>query len=124
MEGFSLRWFIKLAQNESIIEAFKSPFKNSLILGSLTAVISTGIGIMAALAFIRFRVSRKKHPQHPAALADHDSGSGLRCGTVVVSALAATAQEFRATADRARGADLAVCPVDRSGPAGGHQKRI
>ncbi len=50
MEGVSLRWFIKLAQNESIIEAFK----NSLILGSLTAVISTTIGIMAALAFIRF----------------------------------------------------------------------
>jgi spermidine/putrescine transport system permease protein len=39
-----LRWFIKLAQNESIIDAFK----NSLVLGSLTAVISTGIGILAA----------------------------------------------------------------------------
>jgi spermidine/putrescine transport system permease protein len=50
MEGISLRWFIKLAQNESILEAFK----NSLILGSMTAVISTAIGIMAALAFIRF----------------------------------------------------------------------
>jgi spermidine/putrescine transport system permease protein len=44
MEGVSLRWFIKLAQNESIIEAFQ----NSLVLGSLTAVISTGIGILAA----------------------------------------------------------------------------
>ena len=50
MEGVSLRWFIKLAQNEAIIDAFK----NSLILGSLTAVLSTGIGILAALAFIRF----------------------------------------------------------------------
>ncbi len=50
MEGVSVRWFIKLAQNESIIDAFK----NSLILGSLTALISTSIGIMAALAFIRF----------------------------------------------------------------------
>ncbi|MFT5699862.1 MAG: spermidine/putrescine transport system permease protein [Desulforhopalus sp.] len=50
MEGFSFRWFIKLAQNDSIIDAFK----NSLILGGLTAVISTSIGIMAALAFIRF----------------------------------------------------------------------
>lgn len=50
MEGFSLRWFIKLAQNESILDAFK----NSLILGTLTAAISTGIGILAALAFIRF----------------------------------------------------------------------
>jgi len=50
MEGFSLRWFIKLARNDSIIDAFK----NSLLLGGLTAVISTGIGILAALAFIRF----------------------------------------------------------------------
>ena len=51
MEGVSWRWFIKLAHNESIIEAFK----NSLILGSMTAVISTAIGILAALAFIRRR---------------------------------------------------------------------
>jgi spermidine/putrescine transport system permease protein len=50
MEGVALRWFIKLAQNESIIGAFK----NSLVLGSLTAVVSTCIGILAALAFIRF----------------------------------------------------------------------
>ena len=50
MEGVSLRWFAKLAQNEAIIDAFK----NSLVLGSLTAVLSTGIGILAALAFIRF----------------------------------------------------------------------
>ena len=55
MEGVSLRWFIRLAQNESIIEAFK----NSLVLGSLTAVISTGIGILAALAFIRFEFPGK-----------------------------------------------------------------
>jgi spermidine/putrescine transport system permease protein len=55
MEGVSLRWFIKLAQNESIIDAFK----NSLVLGSLTAVISTGIGILAALAFIRFEFPGK-----------------------------------------------------------------
>jgi spermidine/putrescine transport system permease protein len=33
--------------------------KNSLILGSLTAVISTGIGILAALAFIRFEFPGK-----------------------------------------------------------------
>jgi spermidine/putrescine transport system permease protein len=55
MEGVSFRWFIKLAQNESIIEAFQ----NSLVLGSLTAVISTGIGILAALAFIRFEFPGK-----------------------------------------------------------------
>ena len=55
MEGLSLRWFIKLAQNDSIIDAFK----NSLILGSLTALISTTIGILAALAFIRFEFPGK-----------------------------------------------------------------
>ena len=36
MEGVSFRWFIRLAQNESIIDAFQ----NSLVLGSLTAVIT------------------------------------------------------------------------------------
>ena len=55
MEGFSFRWFIKLAQNESIIDAFK----NSLVLGSLTAVIATAIGILAAMAFIRFEFPGK-----------------------------------------------------------------
>jgi spermidine/putrescine transport system permease protein len=50
IEGFILQWFVKLAQNQSIIDAFK----NSLILGGLTAVISTTIGILAAIAFIRF----------------------------------------------------------------------
>ena len=55
MEGFSFRWFIRLAQNDSIIDAFQ----NSLILGSLTAIITTGIGIMAAMAFIRFEFPGK-----------------------------------------------------------------
>ena len=55
MEGVSLRWFIKLAQNEAIIDAFK----NSLVLGSLTAVVSTGIGILAALAFMKQQVARR-----------------------------------------------------------------
>ena len=50
MEGVSFRWFIKLAHNEAIIAAFK----NSLALGSMTAVLSTTIGILAAMAFIRF----------------------------------------------------------------------
>ncbi|MEA3361349.1 MAG: ABC transporter permease [Thermodesulfobacteriota bacterium] len=50
MKGVSLRWFVKLAQNEPILMAFK----NSLILGSLTAVFSTTIGILAAMAFVRY----------------------------------------------------------------------
>ena len=50
MEGFSFRWYVRLAQNHSILMAFKS----SLILGSLTAFFSTAIGILAAMAFVRF----------------------------------------------------------------------
>jgi spermidine/putrescine transport system permease protein len=37
MHGVSYRWYVKLAQNDTILEAFK----NSLILGSLTAVVAT-----------------------------------------------------------------------------------
>ncbi len=50
MKGFSFKWFIKLAGNQSIVAAFK----NSLVLGSVTAIISTGIGILAAMAFVRY----------------------------------------------------------------------
>jgi spermidine/putrescine transport system permease protein len=55
MEGFSFRWFIRLAQNRTILLAFK----NSLILGSLTAVASTTIGILAAVAFVRYNFPGK-----------------------------------------------------------------
>ncbi|HKK91681.1 MAG TPA: ABC transporter permease [Desulfobacteraceae bacterium] len=50
MEGFSFKWYIKLAQNETILIAFK----NSLVLGSLTALIATTIAIPAAMAFVRY----------------------------------------------------------------------
>ena len=50
MKGFSFRWYVKLAQNYTILAAFK----NSLILGSLTAVLVTAIGIPAAMAFVRY----------------------------------------------------------------------
>lgn len=50
LKGVSFRWFVKLAGNEAIVSAFE----NSLILGSLTAVISTAIGVLAALAFVRY----------------------------------------------------------------------
>jgi spermidine/putrescine transport system permease protein len=55
MQGLSLRWFVKLAQNQTILIAFK----NSLILGSLTAVLSTAIGIMASMAFVRYNFPGK-----------------------------------------------------------------
>ena len=50
MEGFSFRWYIRLAQNQSTVTAFQT----SLFLGSITAVISTAIAIPAAMAFVRY----------------------------------------------------------------------
>ncbi len=55
MEGFSFRWYVKLAHNETILNAFK----NSLVLGSLTAVVTTAIGIPAAMAFVRYEFPGK-----------------------------------------------------------------
>lgn len=56
MEGFSFRWYAKLAGNETILGAFQ----NSIVLGSLTAVFTTAIGIPAAMAFVRYRFPGKE----------------------------------------------------------------
>ena len=50
MTGFSLKWFNELAHDDAILAAFK----NSMILGSFTSIISTAVGILAAMAFVRF----------------------------------------------------------------------
>lgn len=50
IEGFSLRWFYKLLENEAIIRAFKTSFT----LAILTALIATTIGILASLALVRY----------------------------------------------------------------------
>ncbi|MBY6002316.1 ABC transporter permease [Salipiger bermudensis] len=50
--GVSLRWFGELAQNEAILRAFRT----SIILGLLTALISTTLGVLASLALVRYRV--------------------------------------------------------------------
>lgn len=55
IEGFSLRWFEKLSENEAITRAFRT----SLMLGALTAVISTTLGILAALALVRYEFRGK-----------------------------------------------------------------
>ncbi len=55
MEGFSFRWYVKLVHNETILNAFK----NSLVLGSLTAIVTTAIGIPAAMAFVRYEFPGK-----------------------------------------------------------------
>jgi len=52
MTGFSVRWFIELAGNDAILRAFRT----SLLLGSLTALVSTTLGVLASLALIRYRV--------------------------------------------------------------------
>ena len=50
MRGFSFRWYAELAGDTTILAAFKT----SLILGSLTAVLTTCIGVPAAMAFVRY----------------------------------------------------------------------
>ncbi|PCJ07712.1 MAG: spermidine/putrescine ABC transporter permease [Rhodobacteraceae bacterium] len=52
MTGLSLRWFAELADNNAILRAFRT----SLILGGLTALISTTLGVLASLALVRYRV--------------------------------------------------------------------
>jgi spermidine/putrescine transport system permease protein len=52
IEGLSLRWFETLANNDAVMRAFRT----SLMLGILTAVIATTIGILACLALIRHSV--------------------------------------------------------------------
>ena len=50
--GLSFHWFFKLANNDAILRAFET----SLLLGSLTAVISTTLGVLASLALVRYKV--------------------------------------------------------------------
>lgn len=52
MTGLSFRWFVELAENEAILRAFRT----SIILGSLTAIISTTLGVLASLALVRYKV--------------------------------------------------------------------
>lgn len=55
IEGFSLRWFRELAENEAIIRALRT----SLMLGLLTALIATTLGILAAMALVRYQFRGK-----------------------------------------------------------------
>lgn len=55
MEGFSFRWFIELSSNDAIVRAFQT----SLLLGALTAVLSSTIGILASLAMVRYEFPGK-----------------------------------------------------------------
>jgi len=54
MEGFSLQWF-KLFSNQSIVDAFKT----SLILACTSSLLATTLGVMAAIALIRYSFKGK-----------------------------------------------------------------
>ena len=56
IEGFSLRWFRELAENEAIIRALRT----SLALGLLTALIATTLGILASMALVRYQFRGKQ----------------------------------------------------------------
>ena len=50
MAGFSLKWYVELARDAAILNAFK----NSMVLGACASLVSTTVGILAAMAFVRF----------------------------------------------------------------------
>ena len=52
MTGLSLRWFEALWNNAAVMRAFRT----SLLLGTLTAVIATTIGVLACLALVRYNI--------------------------------------------------------------------
>lgn len=52
MTGLSTRWFEALWQNEAIIRAFRT----SIVLGLMTAIISTVLGVLASLALVRYAI--------------------------------------------------------------------
>ncbi|GAB5460578.1 MULTISPECIES: ABC transporter permease [Hoeflea] len=52
MTGLSTHWFEVLWENDAIMRAFRT----SIVLGLLTAVISTVLGVLASLALVRYKV--------------------------------------------------------------------
>ena len=56
MTGFSLHWYAKLMENESVVRAFQT----SLWIGIVTALVCTAVGTMAALALVRYDFPGKR----------------------------------------------------------------
>ncbi|KJS17646.1 MAG: spermidine/putrescine ABC transporter permease [Hoeflea sp. BRH_c9] len=52
MTGVSTRWFEALWENEAIMRAFRT----SILLGLMTAAISTVLGVLASLALVRYAI--------------------------------------------------------------------
>lgn len=55
MEGVSLQWYDKLFANDSILQAFQT----SIILAVLCSLMSTILGVMAAIALVRYSFRAK-----------------------------------------------------------------
>ncbi len=51
LKGFTLKWYSMLGQAREMLNAAR----NSLLLGLASAAVATGLGTMAALAFVRYR---------------------------------------------------------------------
>lgn len=51
MAGFSLKWYLELANNHSLLEAFG----NTMVIGVVSMVISTVVGTLAAVGMWRYR---------------------------------------------------------------------
>ncbi len=56
LQGFTLKWYGQLSQQETLIQALG----NSLIVGGVTAVFSTALGLFAARAYVRYRFKGKE----------------------------------------------------------------
>ena len=56
MTGVSVRWFVALWNNDAIVRAFQVSF----LLGTLTALISTTLGVLASLALVRYNFPGKQ----------------------------------------------------------------
>ncbi len=75
MEGFSLQWFGKLFANQSIVDAFKTSSSSQ----RHRPVLATAIGVMAALALVRYSFKGKEGIQAFLSLPlDAGSGDGRR----------------------------------------------
>lgn len=51
LKGFTLKWYAQLGEQDTLLQAMV----NSLIVGSVTAVVATSLGLFAARAYVRYQ---------------------------------------------------------------------
>jgi len=56
IKGFTLKWYAQLGQQDTLIGALF----NSLIVGSVTALAATALGLFAARAYVRYRFTGRE----------------------------------------------------------------